>query len=404
MLLFASVYFGLAAAAALAARRALRAARAGPGPASVTVVVACKGGGPHLEKNVAAMLDQDYDGALEFVFVVPRADDPARGRLERALAAAPRPARVVVSDARPATTTELVLNFTYGAAAARADSEVLAFAPCDIRPARRWVRALTAPLADAGVGAATTSVVCVADGPLLPAALLSLWLAELSALHALSPKVTGQSFALRRREYLDWDVAGLWSRSLVEDLSLDALVRARGRRVVLAGAATPCTAEPASWAGLRTGLTRWAFYGRHCIPTAWWECAAAVGAKLFATAWMAWFPNLRWVLAVFLLADAAAAWALMAAFAPALEGHVPELRARHARLRLAAVPAAVLLAPLAAYNLFVSLGIRSIVWSGWRYTVRGPRDVSAEPGEAPGPPAQAPGRSAGAPGRSAGAS
>lgn len=379
MFLFASVYFGVVAAAALAARRSLRAPRSWPAPASVTVVVACKGGGPHLERNVAAMLDQDHEGPLEFVFVVPRADDPARARLERALAGAPRPWRVVVSDARPATTTELVLNFTYGAAAADPASEVLAFAPCDIRPPRRWVRALAAPLADAGVGASTTSVVCVADGPLWPAALLSLWLAGISALHALAPRVTGQSFALRRRDFRDWDVAGLWSRSLVEDLSLDALVRARGRRVALAGAATPCTAEPASWAGLGTGLTRWAFYGRHYIPLQWCECAAAVGVKLFATAWMAWFPSLRWVLAVLLLADAAAAWALMAVFAPALEGQAPELGARHARLRLAAAAAGLLLAPLGAYNLLASLGTRSIVWSGWRYTVRGPSDLSAEP-------------------------
>lgn len=379
MLLFASVYFGALAAAAVAARRSLRGPRVWPSPLGVTVVVACKGGGPLLERNVASMLEQDHPGRLEFVFVVPRSDDPARARLERVLAGATRPCRVVVSDARPVRTTELVLNFLHGASLAARDAEALVFAPCDILPPRGWVRALTAPLADPAVGAATTSVVAVPGGPLLPAALHALWLAGASALHALSPVVSGQSFAVRRRDFEAWKTAELWSTSLVEDLSLDALVREKGLRVALAGAATPCSAEPASWRGLSVGLTRWAFYGRVHVPWMWCEVGAAVGAKLFATAWMAWFPNLRPVLAGLLLLDALAAWWLMGVFVPALRGQDAALLRRFEVLRLAAAPLSVALAPLVAYNLLASLGTRSFEWSGWRYAVRGPRDVAASP-------------------------
>ncbi|TBR17137.1 glycosyltransferase family 2 protein, partial [bacterium] len=335
---FSSLYFASLAVAAAAARRAFR--RPAPGgraPGSAAVVVACKGGGPELEANVRAMTEQDFPGRLEFVFVVPRADDPARARLERVLAGVSRPWRVVVSDAQPRETTELVLNFLHGAACAGPDTEALVFAPCDIRPPRGWVAALCAELADPEVGAATAGVVCVPSGPLVPAALKTLWNGVACALHALAPTVSGQSFALRRADFDAWEVGRAWSVSLVEDLVTDRVVKARGRRVALAARATPASADPAGWADLFRGFTRWLFYGRIYTPRHWALGAFLALMKPAAMAWMAWFPNLRPVLAAFLALDALAAWALLRAQAGPLEGQAPELGRRYARLSAAAV-------------------------------------------------------------------
>lgn len=382
---FWAAYFGLLAAGGWAARRSLRRSSAA-GPSSACVIVAAKGGGPGLEENAAAMLDQDFDGSLEYVFVVPRREDKAFARLQGQLAASARPARVVVSDARPERTTELILNFVHGAQSAGPGAQTLVFAPCDVRPSRRWVRELVAPLADPGVGASTATVLCVPEGRLLPGALKALWIASASAFHALQPTVSGQSFALRARDFEAWRVAERWSSSLVEDIVTGIIVRERGLRVALAGAATPCSVEPADWSDLAAGFSRWFLFGRVYIPWRWAAGGALACAKCAVVLWMARFPGLRPPLASFLAADALAAWLLLSAFAPALEGQPERLRRRFRRLRLAGALAMPLLAFVFAWNFLLSCLSRSFVWSGWRYTVRGPGEVLAEPVRGPADP------------------
>ncbi|MEI8191985.1 MAG: glycosyltransferase, partial [candidate division NC10 bacterium] len=118
----------------------------GPYP-QASVVVPCKGEDEGLEANVEALLRQDYDGKLEFLFVVPSEHDPAFARL-KVLAGEPARFRLLVSGAAPRNCSEKILNLLHGAENAQEDSELLLFADSDNRVAEDWAAELAAPFQD----------------------------------------------------------------------------------------------------------------------------------------------------------------------------------------------------------------------------------------------------------------
>jgi ceramide glucosyltransferase len=153
------------AAQALYARAAFRKFLSRPSPSGpalpASVLKPLHGAEPRLAHCLAASLAQRHGAEWELLCAVARADDPARPVAEAAFAGAPN-ARVVV---RPAILGEnrKVSQLVHLAAEARHPVLVAVDSDMDCPP--HWLTAVTAPLADPGVGLVTCLYLGVpADG------------------------------------------------------------------------------------------------------------------------------------------------------------------------------------------------------------------------------------------------
>ena len=231
-------------AVALAAFRR-RLARAVPEPSRwprVAVVSSCKGADPMMAANAATLLAQDYPGEREAVFVVPVRSDPAFAALS-GLAGA----RLVVSDADPRRASEQNENLLFALRALGPGPEVLVFADADQRVRPDWLRRLVAALLEEGVGVSTAPAVFIPEGAGAAGALRHAWVAYGLPFMAALGWSSGQSQAVRRADFDAWGAAGLWGRTINMDLTLSALARRAGRRVVHVPRAAPLWHEPCSW-------------------------------------------------------------------------------------------------------------------------------------------------------------
>src|SRR5262249_12940675 len=114
---------------------------------AATVIVPVKGYDEGLRENLAALAALDYPD-YELIVAAHSAADIPPGVL-------PSPVKVVLSHGDDPDTAEKIQNLLAAVRSARKRSEVLAFADSDGRPTKRWLRALVAPLSEAGVGAST---------------------------------------------------------------------------------------------------------------------------------------------------------------------------------------------------------------------------------------------------------
>src|SRR5205823_10886592 len=114
-------------------------------PASVIVPI--KGEDEGLRENLASLASLDYPD-YELLLVAQTAADIPGGVL-------PKRAKIVLAHTSDAHTAEKVQNLIAAIRATRKRSEIFAFADSDGRPGKGWLRALAAPLAEPGVGAAT---------------------------------------------------------------------------------------------------------------------------------------------------------------------------------------------------------------------------------------------------------
>ncbi|MFA6029415.1 MAG: apolipoprotein N-acyltransferase [Elusimicrobiota bacterium] len=366
----------LAAALALAAAqltalglflRRLR-TRAAPGagaPPSAAVIVPCAGPVADLEGAVRSYLAQDYPGRVEFLFVTPSASDPSHAALERLLAGEPR-ARLLASEVFPTRCSGKCADLAFAVRSA-GSCELLVFADADQRVPRGWLRALTAPLADASVAAATSAALPVPRAAAPASWLHAAWQGFGLPYLALSGSVCGQSLALRRADFESWGVAELWERSFSDDLSLSVLLARRGARVRFVGEAMPEGGSPSSLAGVFALTSRWFFTFRVYRPGVWGMGLALVFAKLWLLAWALGAPVSWGLLSLLCASDAVAALFLAA---PVGKGS-----AARAALALLSAAAAVPLILLQAAGLASSALRVEVRWGTRRYRVLGPADV-----------------------------
>jgi GT2 family glycosyltransferase len=139
--------------------------------------------------------------------------------------------------------SEKVENLLAAVSAARQRSQILAFADSDVRVGRRWLRALAAPLALPGVGAATGYRWFTPEPPTFWSLTRSVW--DAVVLGVLGPGENrfawGGSMAIRRDTFVETGVPERWERAVSDDFALSAAVRAAGLRIAFApGALAPC--------------------------------------------------------------------------------------------------------------------------------------------------------------------
>ena len=223
-------------------------------PASVIVPV--KGEDQGLRENLAALAALDYP-RYELLIVARSAADIPPGVL-------PRRARLVLAHGEDPHTGEKVQNLAAALRVTRPESRIFAFADSDVRVSPRWLRALAAPLAEAGVGASTGYRWFAPE----PAAFWSLvrgaW--DAVAFGVLGPGdcrfAWGGSMAIRKETFHDAHVLEFWKNAVSDDFKLSAAVHAAGLRIAFApGALAPCfdqiAARPLfSWMRRQTTITR----------------------------------------------------------------------------------------------------------------------------------------------------
>jgi ceramide glucosyltransferase len=324
-----------------------------------TVIVPVKGEDEGLRENLAALAALDYTD-YELIVAARTAADIPPGVL---------PGRVKVVLAHcdgDSQASEKVRNLAAAVAAARRPSEVFAFADSDGRVPRGWLRALVAPLAEPGVGAATGFRWFTPARPGFWSLLRAAW--DAAALGVLGPGdnpfAWGGAMAIRKQVFQDAGVAARWKTAISDDYALAAAVHAAALTIAWApGALVPSpertrAADFFRWSRRQMAITR------ACNPRLWRPALAAhviycAGMTASGAALCRGYRPAAWALAVQLLPGMWKAFqrATLAATA------VPECR----RYRWAHV----LLTPVAAWAWLVALVssafARTIEWRGRRY-------------------------------------
>jgi ceramide glucosyltransferase len=199
------------------------------------VIVPCKGLMKNFEHNVRSFLDLEYP-AYRVYYVVEHETDPAVETLRAVTAERPERATLVVAGLATRCAQK---NHNLLAAVRQAhEAEVFAFADADIGPRGNWLRELLLPLSASEVSVTTGFRWLSTEKPGVGEMVhnyISIFLYVLLSVASFFGEVGvwGGSMAIRRRDFEGMDIEGLWSRSVVDDISLSSRVREMGKQTVM---------------------------------------------------------------------------------------------------------------------------------------------------------------------------
>jgi len=327
-----------------------------------TVIVPVKGDDEGLRQNLAALAALDYPD-YELIVTAQRARDIPPGVL-------PARVKVVLAHASNSGASEKVQNLAAGVRAARRRSQVFAFADSDGRVTPRWLRALVAPLAEPGVGAATGYRWFTPDPPTFWTLMRGVWDAVAAGLLGPgdNPFAWGGSMAIRKETFFDVRVLDYWQDAVSDDYALTAALRAAGLRIAYAPGALVPSFDRITGRAFFEWSRRQLILTRIYRPRLWWT---GLAAHLFYCGGMAAS------IAASVMGNRLAEWALIAQLSPGMlkglnratlaRAALPEYDAwfkRHAWTHAIWVPLGTWLWLIA----LVSAAVRShMVWRGRRY-------------------------------------
>jgi cellulose synthase/poly-beta-1,6-N-acetylglucosamine synthase-like glycosyltransferase len=185
---------------------------------SVNLIVPCKGTTEHLEENLRAIALQDYPN-LTIMFVTDAADDPAVPHIERVIHDTGRGVHIVAGyDEHTCGKNHAELV----AIATDTGSEVHLVCDSDMRPPPTFVRAMVHPYVDPGVNVTTSARWITLPGPGLAAYTYTALAGSSPMLLAFGPinYIWGGCFSIRRKAFVEWDLARLWRGTEDDDLIL----------------------------------------------------------------------------------------------------------------------------------------------------------------------------------------
>ncbi len=189
-------------------------------PASVIVPV--KGQDQGLRENLEALASLDYPD-FELLIVAREAADIPAGVL-------PARAKIIFAHGNDPHTGEKVQNLAAAVRYARRRSQILVFADSDGRVTAGWLRALAAPLAEEGVGAATGFRWFLPEPisfwPLLRAAWDAVAAGRLGP--GDNPFTWGGAMAIRRNVFSALPMHEHWKNTISDDYALSAAVHQAG--------------------------------------------------------------------------------------------------------------------------------------------------------------------------------
>ncbi|AFE04282.1 ceramide glucosyltransferase [Corallococcus coralloides DSM 2259] len=279
-------------------------------PPSVTVIRPIRGLDVDARENVRALLELDYPGEWEVLFVFDSEDDPAFLPTREEVAARPTRAKrveLIVAGEPPAGMTGKLNAMQVGVACSRC--QLLAFSDSDTRPSPGVLTALVgALLEDRETGATFAPIYAAADAPLAGdvgyGLLVNAWYGASVACTAEPdgslPFIMGQLMVFRRQALEAIGGVGCAVGQFVDDMYL-------GRRLYLAGWKNRVVHAPLRVVTGQLGLgaflrifRRWILFSEAGIPGTFarphWVRGAVSwlswGALVTAAARRAWGPAL----------------------------------------------------------------------------------------------------------------
>ncbi len=234
---------------------------------ATTIMVPVKGMEEGLEANLQKLASQDYPDFELIVAAWEAGDIPPN--------AVPAGARVVIASEvelplLPAT-GQKVKNLMAAAKAARASSQVLAFADSDGEVPRDWLRSLVTALEPENVGVATGFRVHIPARPAFWALVRSVWDAVI--LSSFSPAgarlAWGGAMAIRREHFDTWRVLDYWNGTVSDDYRLAAAARANEKRIVFTPRALVANASGTGGLEFLAWIRRQALITRIYHPALW---------------------------------------------------------------------------------------------------------------------------------------
>jgi ceramide glucosyltransferase len=236
---------------------------AGPAqhPLPVTVLKPLCGAEPGLDRSLRSFCEQEYAFGVQIVFGVQHPADPALPVLEGLKRDYPRLDLSVVVDATRHGASAKVSNLINMMRAARHDWLVLA--DSDVRVPPGYLTAVTAPLADPGVGIVT----CPYHGvprpglwSLLGTLFVNDWFipsVRVAALFGSRAFAFGATIAMRRDALDAIGGFGAIADQLADDYRLGQLTRRRGQRTVLSHVVVDTSVDERSFRHLAQHGLRW---------------------------------------------------------------------------------------------------------------------------------------------------
>lgn len=253
-------------------RRSLAAAPRGFHPAAA-VMIPVRGLEPELERNVDALLGQDYPD-YQVIFAVARKSDPVydwlAARRSRPLdgAYAPHSLQVVLAGLTEER-GEKVNNLLAALQAVSSRAEVLVFADADARPRANWLRSLVDPLGDPAVTVSTGFRWYLPETG-SPSRARAAWDASIATMLGdhRSNFAWGGSMAVRAADFRRLKVAErYWAHTVSDDYGLTRAVRDAGGwirfepKCLVAGTGALTWGGFLCWANRQIIITR--VYARH---------------------------------------------------------------------------------------------------------------------------------------------
>jgi cellulose synthase/poly-beta-1,6-N-acetylglucosamine synthase-like glycosyltransferase len=121
----------------------------------VSVIVPCRGLDAGLEKNLSALFEQDFP-AYEILFVTDSENDESVKIIEKVFRkGATRVRSKLLISGKTKGESQKVHNLREAVLKVSDESEIFVFVDSDVRPAKKWLVNLIAPLVDEKIGAAT---------------------------------------------------------------------------------------------------------------------------------------------------------------------------------------------------------------------------------------------------------
>jgi len=347
-----------------------------PGPAKAlpaTLIIPCKGAGEGFDANVRALLDQDYPGELELLFVTPSESDPAFARLKDALSGNPR-ARVLASGAVPTRSSGKIVDLFFALDRAAPGSEVLLFADADIRVPRTWSRDMAAALDDPEVVIATSALLYVPERKGLWNFLRLVWMG-IGVPYAVHMEcVTGQSIAMRRKDFSDLGVRSIWERSLMEDMALAAAARGWSRKIRFVGRAMPVATDGCGAREFFGVFNKWMRCFRVYDFRFWSMGALLILAKIWILTWGVRHPE-PWLLAYFAAAESLNLYVVFWTYSRLLPDRFTGIHPAYRNFPLLASLCWPALLVIWVVNWMSSMWSNDIHWGGVHYRLHGPDEV-----------------------------
>ena len=260
-----------------------------------TLIAPCKGIDPGFEQNIKAVLNQNYPGRWQVIFVVESSDDSAYTALTKILSKRPRSFASVHIAGLTDKCSQKIHNMLSGITAARPESEVFAFIDSDVRPGPDWLTFLTQPLTrpEFPVSTGYRWYVPVKGG--WASATRAIWNALVSS--AGDPRwrayAWGGSFAITRKAFEELQMAKIWSNALSDDLSVSQAAHAAGKKVAFVTQCVIPSHEDSDWPNAFDFMRRQSLVARVYAPLLWrigWVlCLGFLGtlaAVLIAGVWL----------------------------------------------------------------------------------------------------------------------